>query len=151
MLSVYGVVRSDLVSQGKVLVEFPSFSGRPVGGIIPVDCNVSVVELTEAALRSTSFWAWKPAEQGYVVVVDQGPFSVLKNHLRSMRHMPDESGLNRVWPWFDPRYLKLALGALQGDDLFKLFGPVKAFCFVGQTGLESYQLQSGKLLVKQVQ
>lgn len=150
MLSVYGVARSELISNGKALAEFPPFLGRPVGDTIPVDCHVSVLELTGSAAKSTSLWAWKPIDQGYVVVVEEGPFSLLKNHLRCMRHMQDDLGRNRVWPWFDPRYLKLALGALQGEDLANLFGPVKSFCFATPEGLDSYQLQSGKLLIKQV-
>lgn len=150
MLSVYGVARSELISQGNVLVEFPPFLGRPVGGTIPVDCKVGVVELTGQAASSASQWAWKPADQGYVMVVEQCPFSLLKNHLRGMRHMQDDMGRNRVWPWFDPRYLKLALGTLQGQDIANLFGPVKSFCFSAPEGLEIYQLQSGKVHIRQV-
>lgn len=150
MLSVYGVARSELISQGTVLAEFPPFLGRSVGGVIPVDCKVGVVGLAAAAASSASLWAWKPADQGYVLVVEEGPFSLLKNHLRRMRHMQDDLGRNRVWPWFDPRYLKLALGTLQGPDLANLFGPVKSFCFSTPEGLEIYQLQSCKLRIKQV-
>ncbi|WP_334118775.1 hypothetical protein [Limnobacter sp.] len=150
MLSVYGVARSELISQGNVLAEFPPFLGRPVGGTIPVDCKVGVVGLAVAAASSASMWAWKPADQGYVLVMEEGPFSLLKNHLRRMRHMQDDLGRNRVWPWFDPRYLKLALGTLQGQDLVGLFGPVKSFCFSAHEGLDIYQLQSGKLHIKQV-
>lgn len=150
MQLVYGVAQSTLVSKGMPLVEFPPFLGRSVGGVLPVDCKVSVLALVDDAVHSTDFWSWAPAEHGFVIVVDAGPFSVLKNHLRGIRQMPDELGRNRIWPWFDPRYLQLALTSLEGQDLSALFGPVRAFCFASSQGaVQRYQLEAGRLAVKE--
>ena len=155
MLSVFGVAPSELISQGPALVQLPAFLGRTVGGALPVDCQVGVLELPQTALTSCTHWAWKPADRGYVVSAADCPFSVLKNHLRQMRQLQDELGSNRIWPWFDPRYLKIALSTLDGTDLEKLFGPIQMFSFacepksLKQT-IECYQLQAGRLQIKQV-
>lgn len=150
MVTVYGVAPSELISSGKRLVEFPPFTGRAVGGVVPVDCKVGVVELAPSALASTSDWGWKPADRGYLISVINVPFSVLKNHLRQIRHLEDEQGRRQLWPWFDPRYLKLALSALEGGDLANIFGPVQAYGFAVENAVEWYQLQAGELTIKQV-
>lgn len=160
MLNVYGIAPSELITSAKFLALFPSFSGRTVGGAIPVDCEVKLVELANAALGSTADWPWTPAHRGYLVVLDQTPFSVLKNHLRTIRHFQDEMGQNRVWPWFDPRYLKLALNTLEGADLSSLFGPVQVYGFAGEPThnssndpekfIELYQMHGHQLHIKRV-
>lgn len=155
MLSVYGVAPCELISQGTALVQFPAFLGRTVGGAVPVDCQVGVLELPQAALASCRHWAWKQVDRGYLVSAEDCPFSVLKNHLRKIRQLQDELGRNCIWPWFDPRYLKIALSTLEGSDLEKLFGPIQMFSFAsGQNSLEQtiecYQLQAGRLQIKQV-
>lgn len=150
MQAVYGVVPSDLISQGPALVEFPAFLGRTVGGAIPIDCKVGVVKLADAGLINSKLWAWNPVDRGYVVSVNPIPFSVLKNHLRRMRQLQDELGCNRVWPWFDPRYLKIALNTLEGSDLANLFGPIQSFGFAVGEQVELYVMQGGQLQIKQV-
>lgn len=156
MLSVYGVAPRDLISSGKVLAEFPSFSGQIVGGVIPLDCAVSLLELSSFAATSTTHWPWKPIDRGYIVVLNAQPVSALKNQLRTIRFLQDELGQNRVWPWFDPRYLKLALSSLEGPELDFMFGPVEAFGFSANdhadniNAVELYQVNPDGLLVKQV-
>lgn len=150
MLNVYGVAPSEIVSAGSVLVQFPPLSGRTVGGVIPVDCQVSVLNLSDPALGSTAFWPWKPADRGYLITTRNVQSSVFKNHLRQIRQIQDTSGCNRIWPWFDPRYLKLALITLEGQELRKLFGPVDSFGFAHESGVEIIQLRSGLLHVSQV-
>jgi hypothetical protein len=150
MQSVYGVVPSELISQGPILVEFPAFLGRTVGACLPIDCNVGVLQLDPASLISNKWWAWKPVERGYVISVNPVPFSVLKNHLRCLRQFQDEVGCNRVWPWFDPRYLKLALNTLESSDLSKLFGPIQSFGFAVGEQIEQYVMQGGQLQIRQV-
>lgn len=150
MLSVYGVAPSEIVSSGSVLVSFPPLTGQAVGGTIPIDCNVSVLTLAAPALRAFSFWPWKPADRGYVIVTRDVQASVLKNHLRQLRHLQDSSGCNRIWPWFDPRYLKLALSTLKGHELAKLFGPVESFGFATGSGVELIQLRAGSIHISQV-
>ena len=156
MLSVYGVAPRDLISSGKVLADFPSFSGQVIGGVIPLDCPVSVLELSSFAAKSSLHWPWKPIGRGYIVVLDAQPVCALKNQLRKIRCVQDERGQNRVWPWFDPRYLKLALSSLDRPELDFLFGPVKAFGFsVGDdanntNAVELYQINPDGVLVKQV-
>ena len=150
MLSIFGVAPSDIVSAGSVLAQFPPLSGRAVGGAIPVDCQVSVVKLAAPALNSTNYWPWKPADRGYVVAARNFQSSVVKNHLRQIRHIQDVNGSNHIWPWFDPRYLKLALITLEGQELSKLFGPVESFGFAHESGVEIIQLRSGLLHVSQV-
>ncbi|MCE2744656.1 MAG: hypothetical protein LW710_01960 [Burkholderiales bacterium] len=150
MLFVYGIAPSEIVLTGSVVVEFPPLSGRPVGGVIPVDCKVSVLTLATSALGDSTLWPWKPADRGYVITCRNAPFSLLKNHLRQIRHLQDASGCNQIWPWFDPRYLKLALKALKGHQLEKLFGPIESFAFATASGLELMQLRAGALHVSQV-
>lgn len=150
MLSVYGVAPSEIVSAGPVLVEFPPLSGRTVGGVIPMDCPVSVLKLADSALGSTASWPWKPVGRGYVLTTRDVQSSLLKNHLRQIRYIQDASGCNRIWPWFDPRYLKLALNTLEGQELAKLFGPVESFGFASESGVEILQLRSGLVHVAQV-
>lgn len=150
MLSVYGVAPSEIVSAGSVLVEFPPLSGRTVGGVIPVDCQVSVVPVVDSALNSVTFWPWKPADRGYVIATRNVKFSLVKNHLRQIRHIRDASGCDRIWPWFDPRYLKLALNTLEGHELAKLFGPLESYGFANESSVEVFQLRSGLVHVSQV-
>lgn len=150
MQSVYGVAPSEFIFQGPALVEFPAFLGRTVGGSIPLDCKVGVLRLADAGLINNTLWAWKPLDRGYVISVNPIPFSVVKNHLRRMRQLQDEVGCNRIWPWFDPRYLKIALNTLQGDDLLNLFGPVQSFGFAVNDHIELYAIQGGQLQIKQV-
>lgn len=150
MLTVYGVAPSEIVSGGSTLMQVPPLSGRAVGGVIPVDCQVSVLKLADSALGSTAFWPWKPIERGYVISSRNVQSSLLKNHLRQIRHLQDSSGCNRIWPWFDPRYLKLALSTLAGQELVKLFGPVESFGFADESGVEMFQLRSGLVYVTQV-
>lgn len=150
MLSVYGVAPSEIVLTGSVVVEFPPLSGRSVGGAIPVDCKVSVLNLANSALGNSIQWPWKPADRGYAIACRNVPFSLLKNHLRQIRHLQDASGCNRIWPWFDPRYLKLALQTLKGPQLEKLFGPIESFAFATASSVELMQLRAGVLHVSQV-
>ena len=148
MLSVYGVAPSELVFQGPPEAEFPAFHGRPVGGAVLVDCKVSIVKLSNHALGDMQSWVWKPAAQGYALALDNQPVAALKNHLRSMRTLQDEAGQNRLWPWFDPRYLKLVLRGLEGEDLVRLFGPVQQFAFASQNGVELFSQHNGCLQIK---
>lgn len=150
MLSVYGVAPSEVVSAGSVLVQFPPLSGRTVGGVIPVDCQVSVLNLSNSALGTTADWPWKPVERGYVVTTRDVQSSLLKNHLRQIRHVQDASGSTRIWPWFDPHYLRIALKTLQGQELAQLFGPIESFGFACESGVEIFQLRSGSVHVYQV-
>jgi hypothetical protein len=150
MLSVYGIAPSEIVVTGSVVVEFPPLSGRSVGGVIPVDCKVSVLNLANSALDSSAHWPWKPADRGYVIASRNVPFSLLKNHLRQIRHLQDASGANQIWPWFDPRYLKLALQTLKGPQLEKLFGPIESFAFATGPTVELIQLRAGALHSTQV-
>jgi len=151
MLSVFGVAPSEVVSAGSVLVEFPPLSGQAVGGVIPLDCQVSVLKLADSALNSTMLWPWKPAERGYVIAARNVQSSVIKNHLRQIRHIQDSTGCNRIWPWFDPRYLKLALNCLEGRALQNLFGPLELYGFADDSGVEILQLRSGRIHVSTVQ
>lgn len=151
MLSVFGVAPSDIVSAGSVLAQFPPLSGRAVGGAIPVDCQVSVLKLAAPALNSTNYWPWKPADRGYVVAARNFQSSVVKNHLRQIRHIQDVNGSNHVWPWFDPRYLKLVLNGLEGPALAKIFGPLELFGFADDLGVKIFQLRSGLIHVSMVQ
>jgi hypothetical protein len=156
MLSVFGVAPSDLISSGKVVAEFPSFSGQTVGGVVPVDYPTVVLELSSSAGKSSEHWPWRPTNRGYVVLLNEQPGSALKNQLRKIRYLQDEFGQNRVWPWFDPRYLKLALNSLEGSELSFMFGPIQAFGFVANDNadnihaIELYQLGLDGLLVKKV-
>ncbi|MCZ8016041.1 MAG: hypothetical protein O9274_10120 [Limnobacter sp.] len=150
MLSVYGVAPSEQLFKGTSEAEFPAFHGRPVGGPVLVDCKVSIVKLGSHALGDQQSWVWKPVTQGYAVALEDQPLSSLKNHLRGLRTLKDESGQNRLWPWFDPRYLKLVLRGLDGDDLVRLFGPVTLFAFALENGVELFSQQDGSLQVKVV-
>lgn len=148
MLSVYGVAPSERLFQGTPDAEFPAFHGRSVGGAVLVDCKVSIVKLGNQALGDTQFWVWKPAAQGYALAIDNQPVTALKNHLRGMRTLLDDAGQNRLWPWFDPRYLKLVLRGTEGDDLVRLFGPIQLFAFAWEDGVELYSQQEGCLQIK---
>lgn len=160
MLNVYGVAPSDLITSATALAVFPAFSGRTLGGAIPVDCEVKLLGLSRSAVGSSAAWPWAPAHRGYVVVTGQTPHSVLKNHIRAIRHFQDELGQNRLWPWFDPRHIKLALNTLEGADLHVLFGPIQAFGFAAnldnnsptepENFIEFYRLQAHRLQVTQV-
>lgn len=148
MLSVYGVAPSERLFQGSPDAEFPAFHGRPVGGPVLVDCKVSIVKLGSGALSDQQWWVWKPATQGYALALENQPLSTLKNHLRGLRTLKDDMGRDRLWPWFDPRYLKLVLHGLEGDDLVSLFGPIRLFAFASENGVELYSQQAGSLQVK---
>ena len=148
MLSVYGVAPSELLFQGIPDAEFPAFHGRPLGGAVVVDCKVSLVKLGSHALGDLQSWIWKPAAQGFALALENQPIAVLKNHLRRMRTLQDEAGQNRLWPWFDPRYLKLVLRGLEGDDLVRLFGPIQSFAFASEDGVQLFSQHDGCLKVK---
>jgi hypothetical protein len=150
MLSLYGIAPAEIVSTGSLAVEFPPLSGRSVGGAIPVDCKVSVLNLAHPALGNSTLWPWKPADRGYLIASRSVQFSLLKNHLRQIRHLQDATGCNRIWPWFDPRYLKLALKTLEGQQLEKLFGPIESFAFASGSNVELMQLKAGALHISQV-
>lgn len=148
MLSVYGVAPSERLFQGTPDAEFPAFHGHSVGGALLVDCKVSIVKLNPQALGDTRFWLWKPAAHGYALALEKKPIAMLKNHLRGLRTLQDESGQNRLWPWFDPRYLKLMLRGLEGEDLVRLFGPVQLFAFASEKGVELFSQHNGCLQIK---
>jgi hypothetical protein len=148
MLSVYGVAPSERLFQGKPEAEFPPFHGHPLGGAVLVDCAVSLMKLSNQALVDWQYWPWKPALQGYALALENQPVSALKNHLRGLRYLLDETGQSRLWPWFDPRYMQLALRSLEGDDLARLFGPVQQFAFASDTGIELFSQHEGCLKVK---
>lgn len=156
MLNVFGVAPCDLISSAKAVASFPPFSGKTVGNPIPVDCQINLLELSPSAAQSLAFWPWAPVNRGYIVLLEQQPVSVLKNHLRKIRQLQDEHGQNRVWPWFDQRYMKLALSELEGTELAQMFGPIRAFGFVADNqassvqSIEHYQFNEGRLLVKQI-
>lgn len=148
MLSVYGVAPSERLFQGTPDAEFPAFHGRSVGGAVLVDCKVSIVQLAHQALGDTRFWVWQPATQGYALALENQPVAMLKNHLRGLRTLQDDVGQNRLWPWFDPRYLKLLLRGLEGEELVRLFGPVQLFAFASENGVELFSQHNGCLKVR---
>lgn len=150
MYTVYGVAPSDLIQSAPLIAEFPSVSGRTLGAGIPVDCSVGLVQMSVDAIASTAHWCWKPAARGYLLLTQDTPASLLKNHLRQFRRLPSESGQPLHWPWFDARYVKLLLEGVQPPDLPRLFGPIHAFVFAANgAGLQRYQLNAGQLQIIQ--
>lgn len=139
MLTVYGVVRSDLLLGTQELVRIPASVASGAGGHVVADADVSVVVLADSALADSSVWPWRQKSQGYVVA-SSAPVSVLKNHLRAMRRLQDDDGRLRAWPWFDPRYVRLALAALEGQTLKALFGPIACFGLLHEGALELVEL-----------
>ncbi len=139
MLTVYGVVRSELLLGDKELVRIPASVAHGAGGPITADSDVSVVVLADDALTNTDGWPWRQKSQGYVLA-SSVQMSVLKNHLRGMRRLQDEEGRLRAWPWFDPRYLRLALAALEGQALKAVFGPVACFGLLHEGEFELIEL-----------
>ena len=139
MLTVYGVVRSDLLLGVKELVRIPASVASGAGGHVVADADVSVVVLADNALADSSVWPWRQKSQGYVVASSaHGP--TLKSHLRGLRRLQDDDGRWRAWPWFDPRYLRLALCALEGQALKALCGPVACFGLLHEGVLELIEL-----------
>jgi hypothetical protein len=135
MLKVYGVVRADLLLGATELVRIPASVAHRAGGQIVVDADVSVVVLADHDLVNSDTWPWREKSQGYVLA-SSAPVSLLKNHLRGIRRLQDEEGRLRAWPWFDPRYLRLALSALEGPALKALFGPIACFGLLHEGELE---------------
>ena len=89
--------------------------------------------------------AWCVPGCVYWVACDSACLTDLKNHLRNLGVCADESGNRKVWPWFNPDYLRLVLNHLEPHRLPALFGPIQWFGFPASYGMEQLACRQGKL------